>query len=321
MKTIRSAGLWLGKIGLLLVGLLLGVLALCAGYNWIDSRNDREEIAPYGQKVFVCGSYMNVVAEGEGPETIVLLPGYGTAAPALDFKGLMEALAAEYRVVAVEPFGYGLSDVAETDRTIEAMAEELHACLQELGIRRYILGGHSIAGVYGLYYIQRYGDEVAGYVGLDTSVPCQIDGPDIPTWIYPLFRYSGLYRAVIRLAPQTVALPWLSEEENRQLAQTTLANLGNWDILSEGRLFKENLAKVQELRYPENLPVLFVLASESAEAHDFWIAEHERMTDGLEQSRILVLDGPHYIHHGHEAEISRAIADFFGGTREERDGL
>lgn len=312
MKTIRSAAKFLGRLCLLLLVVLLALLAVCAGYNWIDSKKDGELIAPYGQRVEIPGGAMNVVIEGDGPQTIVLLPGFGTAAPALDFKGLMDELKTDHRVIAVEPFGYGLSDVVETERTVEAMAEELHACLQALGVQRYILGGHSIAGVYGLYYIQRYGGEVEGYVGLDTSVPYQINGADIPTWIYPVFRYTGLYRAVLRLAPQTAAQPWLGEAENRQLVQTTLANLGNWDIRSEGERFKQNLAAVQQMRYPAGMPVLFILSSESVEAHDFWVREHENMTDGLEQSRIVVLEGAHYIHHGHEADIHREIADFFG---------
>lgn len=312
MKTIRSIAKIIKRLLLLLVCLVLLLLLLCAGYNVLDRKNDRKPVAPYGEKVTVQGRSMNVMIQGQGPQTLVLLPGYGTAAPALDFKGLADALREEYRVIVVEPFGYGLSDVVETNRTIEAMTEELHECLQALGVQEYILGGHSIAGIYGLYYIQRYGDEVKGYVGLDTSVPYQINGADIPTWLYPLLRDSGVYRALVRLAPQGLAQPWLTEAENRQLVQTTLANLGNWDILSEGRLFKANLAKVQELRYPDELPVLFLLASESAEAHDFWVAEHEAMTENLVQGRVVVLDGPHYIHHGHEETIRQELAAFFG---------
>lgn len=53
---------------------------------------------------------MNVLIQGEGKQTIVLIPGFGTGAPALDFKPLIDELSPFYKVVAVEPFGYGLSD-------------------------------------------------------------------------------------------------------------------------------------------------------------------------------------------------------------------
>lgn len=63
------------------------------------------------------------------------------------------------------------------------MNKELHQCLQALGIDRYVLAGHSIAGVYGLNDANTYPEEVTGYLGLDTSVAWQIHGPDIPGWL------------------------------------------------------------------------------------------------------------------------------------------
>ncbi len=51
---------------------------------------------------------MNVYIHGQGEETVVILPGFGTAAHALDFKPLIEELSPNYKVVVIEPFGYGL---------------------------------------------------------------------------------------------------------------------------------------------------------------------------------------------------------------------
>lgn len=56
---------------------------------------------------------MNVLIQGQGTETVVLLPGFGTGTPALDFKPLVEELSPFYKVVVIEPFGYGLSDITE----------------------------------------------------------------------------------------------------------------------------------------------------------------------------------------------------------------
>ena len=71
----------------------------------------------------------------------------------------------------VEPFGYGLSDQTEKERSTANIVSEIHEALQSLHIDRYILMGHSISGIYRLDYVNKYADEVSAYVGLDSSVP------------------------------------------------------------------------------------------------------------------------------------------------------
>ncbi|MCU6340031.1 alpha/beta hydrolase, partial [Enterobacter quasiroggenkampii] len=111
---------------------------------------------------------MNVLIQGQGEETVVLLPGYGTAAPGLDFKLLIDELSPHYKVVAIEPFGYGLSDKTEKDRSTENMVSEIHEALRQLRIDRYTLMGHSIAGIYALDYVDKYPQEVKAFVGIDS---------------------------------------------------------------------------------------------------------------------------------------------------------
>lgn len=315
MKIAKKIIKILGLGCLVVIFLIIVLLVLCAVYNYICRSNRKDVDISYGKRVSINGKSMNVVIEGDKDEAIVLLPGYGTASPALDFKRLAEELKSDYRVVIVEPFGYGLSDVADERRTIEAMAEELHECLQKLGIETYILAGHSIAGIYGLYYIQEYRDEVKGYVGLDTSVPYQISEGNIPTWIYPVLKISGIYQAGMNLVPESFMLPWLSQEENELLMQITWNNFGNKNIISEGKCFKKNLEKVQRMKYPDSLPVIFFLASQSVDEHDFWMREHEKMLEGVTYGEIVVLDGPHYIHHEYEAQIRQKLHEFWQSVK------
>lgn len=78
----------------------------------------------------------------------MILPGYETAVPALDFKPLISELTPYYKVVVVKPFGYGLSDQTEKERSTANIVSEIHEALQSLHIDRYILMGHSISGIY-----------------------------------------------------------------------------------------------------------------------------------------------------------------------------
>lgn len=58
----------------------------------------------YGKSVEVAGKNMVVDIKGEENETtIILLPGWGSPSPVLEFLPLAEQLSEEYRVVTIEP--------------------------------------------------------------------------------------------------------------------------------------------------------------------------------------------------------------------------
>ena len=93
-------------IGVVLVA--IGIfLAIVFTVNIISNKSEQGKIASYGQFVTVDGKNMNVTIQGEGEETVVLLPGYGTGSPGIDFMPLVEELSPFYKVVVIEPFGYG----------------------------------------------------------------------------------------------------------------------------------------------------------------------------------------------------------------------
>ena len=80
-KKVRS--ILLKIIGAIVIAIVL-FLAIVYTVNIISSNSEQKRIESYGQHVSVDGKNMNVLIQGEGEETIVLLPGFGTAAPALD---------------------------------------------------------------------------------------------------------------------------------------------------------------------------------------------------------------------------------------------
>ncbi|MET0854073.1 MAG: alpha/beta hydrolase, partial [Microterricola sp.] len=81
------------RVTLKTIGVIVAVLALAlattAVVNVAATSAEAERIESYGQLVPVDGKEMNVEISGSGDETIVLLPGFGTAAPALDFSPLI----------------------------------------------------------------------------------------------------------------------------------------------------------------------------------------------------------------------------------------
>jgi len=118
---------------------------------------------------------MNVEIFGETNSTsiIVLLPGLGVSSPIYDFKPLAEELSKNYKIVVIEPFGYGLSDLVEEERTLENVSSEIHTAIKELGIEKYYLAASSLSGLYSLKIANDYPEELLGFIGIDITVPGQ----------------------------------------------------------------------------------------------------------------------------------------------------
>ncbi|MED1441370.1 alpha/beta hydrolase [Aeribacillus composti] len=126
---------------------------------------------------------MHVYTKGDGENTIVLLSGLGTAAPVLDFEPLVNELAKNHKVVVVESFGYGWSNVTNKERTVENIVEGIRTALKSNIEGPYILMPHSISGIYSMYYANAYPDEAKAVIGIDFTLPQVLEyfGESAPT--------------------------------------------------------------------------------------------------------------------------------------------
>ena len=115
----RSAARRVGRGFARFAMVLIALLAVSAGTNAVLAFQDGRQ-QPYGRLVTLPGGRVNTAVSGTGEETYVILPGYGSASPVLEFAPLVDELDDEATVVVVEPFGYGWSDrQTEADRTVE----------------------------------------------------------------------------------------------------------------------------------------------------------------------------------------------------------
>jgi len=126
--------------------------------------------AEIGMLVKVQRKNMYVRQMGSGERTIVLLPGLAVPMPTVEFAPLMRELAKKHTVCAIDFFGYGLSDSADTPRTNENYVEEIREALTLSGLKPpYVLMPYSCAGIYCEYYAAKYPEEVACLILLDSS--------------------------------------------------------------------------------------------------------------------------------------------------------
>ncbi|MFD7525973.1 alpha/beta hydrolase [Paenibacillus chitinolyticus] len=309
-RTRQVLTILLKIIGAILIAIMLFV-AIVLTVNKISNHSEQKKVEPYGQHVAVDGKNMNVTIQGQGEETVVLLPGFGTAAPALDFKPLIEELSPFYKVVVVEPFGYGLSDLTEKERSTENMVSEIHEALQGLHIDRYILMAHSISGVYGLDYVNKYPNEVSAFVGLDSSVPTlsekRFSSSEIGT--VKLLKKSGFNRLLMKPDTDVYAgLPY-DDQTIEQIRILMYNNMVNPNQLNEIEHMYSNFKRAENSTFPKDLPVIFFIQANHP-ATDRWIPEHEKQIKDSVHGKVVLLEAGHYLYRSHSKEIAENFREF-----------
>lgn len=284
-----------------------------ATVNAVATNSEASQISPYGQRVSVDGREMNVVVSGDHEQTIVLLPGLGTAAPGLDFAPLIDQLDDDYRVIAVEPFGTGLSDGTDVPRTSENISREVHEALQQLGVQKYTLMGHSIAGIYALTYTSLFPDEVTAFVGIDSSVPDQPGSDEpIPTDALVLLNDLGVTRALQAIAPDPYeGLPY-DEQTKQQMRMLAARNTTASTMVDEMQHASRNFADASGARFAASLPVLLFVRENDTDVAD-WVSLHERQAASVDRGELVVMTGDHYLHHTLSAQIAAETKRFLDG--------
>lgn len=182
MRAWKKFRIWIFIRNILLI--VAVIIFIWIIFNQIMIAYEQNKYPALGQLVELDGKKMHVYTKGKGENTIVLLSGAGTAAPALDFEPLMDEMAKNNRIVVVETFGYGWSDTTNKDRTVENIVEEIRDALNKANIEGpYILMPHSVSGIYSMYYANKYPDEIKAIIGIDCTLPQVVEyfNESVPT--------------------------------------------------------------------------------------------------------------------------------------------
>jgi len=308
---------WLRRAGIAALVLVVAV-AVSATVNLLAGKREKASATPYGERVQVAGGAINVWSNGRPGPAIVLLSGLGTVAPVLDFAPLVRELG-DRRIVVVERFGYGYSDMTGPPQTVENVTSQLHEALEKVGVEKpYVLVGHSIAGFYTLAYVNRYPDEVSAVIGIDPTVPAaKADAPEPGTagisW-GRILAATGVVRTVLSIAPGLTEPPGgaYSADELEQMRRMTIWNYGNTATADETARIGSNATALRGVTYPDSMPVLVILAEESVGIMPEWVEQHEDQLSNVRRHEVVVLGGPHYLHWTQSEELARMIEDFTG---------
>jgi len=283
------------------------------------------EALDYGMKVDVNGHKMSVDVLGEQHnQTIVLLPGVGIINTIQYYKSLAESLSTDYKVVTIEPFGYGLSDIVTEERTAENIVSEIHTCLQKLGIDKFYFIGHSIGGIYSVVYDNKYPDEVLGFIGLDNTPSNWIDFPSIDlardefvytfNKVFDKYHIWGLLPDEMKkgnmISEEEISLLNYSEEEIKDYEIILNYRNNNQNIMEEIKFQEANIASTKGMYF--HCPLLMFIASENYNNKDLeWESLHEAMITNPETSKVVPLEAKHvYIHVQQKEKISEEIKEW-----------
>lgn len=314
-KVKRKRGKKMSTILAIILGVIISLNLISFIINKAFFSHELDSVSPYGELVDVNGKNMHVYSMGDGEKTIVVLPGFGVPLPSADFGPLMRELSKEYTVVSIEYFGVGFSDEIDTPRTNENYTQEIRVALSETGFAPpYVLMPHSGSGIYSEYYAVEYPDEVSAIIMLDTTSSAKT-GANVPRFVSKLGKIQqaiGLSRIFNPLVVSSV-LKMTTEngytEQEISDYKKFMNHYYNDTMVDQIFRLNDNILEVMRMDFPEEVPVLKIIASETTKQ-----VGEQYQTDHLNKlgvnAQSITIDSSHYIYHANVEGICDATSAF-----------
>lgn len=296
------------KMTLIILGVVILLFLAIFINHQIRLKKEAKLLTPIGQLVEVAGHKMNIYIEGEGEQTIVFLSGGGTCSPVLDFKSLYSLLSDDYKVVVVEKFGYGFSDVVDKERDVASVLADTRAALAAAGVEGpYILCPHSMSGIEALYWAQQYPEEVSAIVGLDMAVPGAYEDYKMNSHALKLSQLAARM-GIIRLLPgvaESEAMKYgtLTEAEKEIYKAVFFSRTATTTMMNEVSSIKENAKTVENAGIPQVPMLLFVSnGTGTGWEQEAWRNYQKDYIKEVSNGKLVELTCSHYVH-DHEYEL------------------
>jgi 3-oxoadipate enol-lactonase len=247
---------------------------------------------------------------GGGGAAVVLLHGFPFDRSM--WRGQVEALGSEFRVVAPDLRGLGETPLGEGDVTIETMAEDVAALLDELKLARVVVGGLSMGGYVAFEFFRKFPERVRALVLADTR-------PQADTAEGKLAREQNARRALEEGMASIVAsmLPKLLSagtlERGGEPVERARAMMFGTSPEGAAAALRAMAARRDqtELLPSINVPTLVVVGSEDSITPP---SDAEALSAKIEGSRLFVIEGAgHLSNVERPEEFNRALEDFLRG--------
>ena len=262
-----------------------------------------------GELVNVNGHNIHIYRLGNiGSTKIVLMSGSGTVAPVYDFKILYEKLSKNFRVIVIEKFGYGYSDIFDSPANINAIVSTQRKALEAIGENGpYILLPHSMSGIEALRWAQMYPDDVMAIIGNDMCTPLtyRVWTDEKVEKKINLMKFATKYKLQGVLCQLSNRCLNKSEIEQHKLLRKR--NAFNICCINESREILRNVSIVEKDGYKKCPVLLFVSNGKQTQGHWF---DAQKEFSTIQNARLISYDCGHYIHHYKSSEMCEEIIRF-----------
>ena len=293
------------RVVLAVVALL--VVALLAANTWAVERETEDAKADIGRIIELPQRDIHVREDGDPSDPpLLLIHGYAVSMHWWD--RVVPQLAREHRVIRLDLLGHGGSEKPRDGYSMEEQADVVAAVLEELGVERAAVVGHSMGGIIATGVIERHPGLVSRLMTIGTPPAKPEEGPSLTDRLsyVPVIGHAGWALAsedYVRLQVESTSPPEIdlprdisddpSEVTYRVFRESSQGISDYWDE-----------APLDERLADEGVPLIAVVGEEDEpeEAEDF------RRVPG---ARVIVLEGlghsPHVERPGPTAEL---ILDF-----------
>lgn len=224
----------------------------------------------------------------------------------------VEALSETRRVVAPDLRGHGETSVGGGPATMEEMAEDLAALLDELEVGRAVVGGLSMGGYAALAFVRAHPERVAALVLADTRA--QADTDDVRRTREENVRRAlaeGMEPIADAIMPKLFA-PATREQRPDLVARVREMILGTKPAGAAAALRGMAARRDQtDLLETIDAPTLIIVGSEDTVTPP---ADAEMMRAKIRGSRLLKIEGAGHVSNVERpGEFNRALAEFLDG--------
>lgn len=272
----------------------------------------------------------NVSFTNNTKTTLVMLPALGVPSPHIYFKPLAQALDTNFNVVIIEPFGYGLSDLASTTRNVENINNEFNKALESLGINECVLLVHSSSGVNGMEFVFDHPEKIKGFIGIDNTVYDDAMQEELAMeqeyMLAELERFNELrdsfpsvqdFQLAIAEDPESygIALPEVtgytySQSDMDEYYEACSLSC-NDNIKDQIMQMNNSLLAIKDQTFPDTLPVLTLISSVNAENVPGWESGHRNQLNlSCSNHELYILQGNHYLWYTNLSGIVKYINEW-----------
>lgn len=324
MKTFLK---WTKRIGLVLVTLLILLLLIGFIFERV-SRNAAEKIKPDGQLVEVDDHRLHYYKKGNGGPTVVFETAFDPAGH-LQWYNIQQELPSSYTSISYDRAGILWSERGKNPKSGDEMAKELHLLLEKTKAPKpYILVGHSFGGTLVRFFVNKYPEDVAGVIFVDSQCPdderylspelFKMVNQGLPGGFLKFANTFGLVRLMFKgMFPNNKQYEYQNTIMPALLYKSADAVLEEQDLMSS---IKKEASKIKSFG---NIP-LYVLTAADEKRFDSSIKDRKLKTEMLnawnkmqkdflvlstKSKQILVPNSGHYINQEQPKAIETAIND------------